>query len=76
VDQPVLERAVEPFTAAAGLRGVGEDVLDPEACEGPAHLGGMVAVDVTSALKRPAALAENCLQTGPTSPGPVGVQPS
>jgi hypothetical protein len=35
VDQAVLERAIGPFAAPTGLRGVAEDVLDAEGLQGP-----------------------------------------
>src|SRR5262249_32463529 len=44
VDQPSLQRAIHPFTAAAGLRRVAEDVFDAEPGEGPPELGQPAAI--------------------------------
>ena len=51
VDEPVLQRAVEPLAAPSRLRRVGEDVLDPEARERAADLRGAVAIHGPAALR-------------------------
>ena len=45
VDEAPLHRAVEALAAAAGLRGIGPDVLDAEAVEGPADLRAVGAIN-------------------------------
>ena len=50
VDEPILQGAVEPLAAAAGLGGVGADVLDAEADEGPADMREPGAVDLAPAF--------------------------
>jgi hypothetical protein len=50
IDQPILEGAIEPLAAAAGLRGVGADVFDAQAGEGAAELGEVSAIHGPPAL--------------------------
>src|SRR5215470_5218990 len=44
VDEAILQRAIDPLTAAAGSGRVGENVLDAEPREGPAHLREPAAI--------------------------------
>jgi hypothetical protein len=45
VDEAALDGAIEALPAAAGLGGVGADVLDAQVREGPAHLGEVRPID-------------------------------
>ena len=45
IDQAVLERPIEPLAAPARLRGVGRDVLNPQARQRPADLGPQAPID-------------------------------
>ncbi len=46
VDEAVLQRAVDPLAATAGLRRVAQDVLDAEAVQGPPDLRELRAIRV------------------------------
>lgn len=48
VDEPALARAVHAFTAAAGLGGVAEDMLDAELGQRPPDLARFLAVDAAA----------------------------
>ena len=63
LDEAILQGAIEPLDATAGLRGVAGDVLDAQLLQGAADLGQAGAID---ALPGPARVK------GPR--GPVGVQ--
>jgi len=45
IDEPILQGAVEPFASAPGRGGVGADVLDPEAGQGPPDVGQALGVN-------------------------------
>ena len=63
IDEPVLQRAIEPLAAAAGLGRVGADMLDPQVRERPADVREAGAVDRAPGLGREERPA-----------GPIGVQ--
>jgi len=50
VDEAPLHGPIEALAAAAGLRGIGADVLDTEAVERPADLGAMGAIHGAAGL--------------------------
>ena len=52
VHQPILERAIEPLTAAARLRRIRRDVLNAQPRQGPADLGQPRLIDGPLGLRR------------------------